>query len=77
VTDTTKRLDDKKAKNVGLKKVEVDFAKIVKVHDKLSRGELIDPAAVSNLEACWTNLKENENDLPVFLRLPGTSSNLQ
>ena len=49
VKDTTKRLEDIKANKVPPKKVEIDFVKMVKIHDKLSRGEAIDPAAVSNL----------------------------
>ena len=48
VKDTTKRLEDIKANKVPPKKVEIDFVKMVKIHDKLSRGETIDPA-VSNL----------------------------
>ena len=49
VQDTTKRLEDKKANKVLPKKVEIDFVKMVKIHDKLSRGEPIDSATVSNL----------------------------
>ena len=49
VKDTTKRLEDKKVNKVPRKKVEVDFAKMVKMHEKLARGESIDPAVISSL----------------------------
>ena len=48
IKDTTKRIDNKKATKVT-KRVEEDFAEIVKMHEKLSSGENIDPAAVSGL----------------------------
>ena len=47
VHDTTKRLKDKTVDKVIMKKVEVGLGEMVKMHDKLSRGETIDPAVVS------------------------------
>jgi hypothetical protein len=47
VKDTTEKF--KEVSKMNPKKVEVDFAEMVKMHHKLSKGQVNDPTAVSGL----------------------------
>ena len=49
VKETTDKFKNKEARKVITKKVEVDFADMVRMHQKLSKGEVNDPTAVSGL----------------------------
>ena len=49
VKDTTEKFKNKEAIKVIKKKVEVNFADMVRMHQKLSKGEVLDHTAVSGL----------------------------